>query len=99
MRKYPVGMVLGGCYYWNTDGSLEYQSSLGFYWSSSAYTSTTSSYDLYLNSYNVTIHPAHSYGKRVGLSLRCLARNQTKNEKSLKPINKRQNNKKEKKCL
>ena len=72
MRKYPVGMVLGGRYYWG-DGTLNHQGTYGNYWSSSAYTSATSAYDLSFNGTNSAVNPAFVNNKRRGFSLRCLA--------------------------
>ncbi len=73
MRKYPVGMVLGGYYSWGNGTSPYNQGTSGYYWSSSAYTSATSAYRLYLYGTNSTVYPANDNSKRSGFSLRCLA--------------------------
>ena len=70
MRKYPVGMVLGGRYY---DGTLYWQGTYGGYWSSSTYTSATTVYRLYLDGNNSTVGPTGNAHKCNGFSLRCLA--------------------------
>ena len=51
-----------------------YQGTRGRYWSSSAYTSATYAYGLYLNGTNSTVDPANNSYKRAGFSLRCLAK-------------------------
>ncbi len=89
MRKYPVGMVLGG-YYNGTTGGLYNQNMDGIYWSSMTDSSTGLSYRLRLN--NVTVNPIDSGPKWFGYSLRCLAQNQTKNKKPSR-LNKKQNKK------
>ena len=48
------------------------QGTFGFYWSSTAYSSATGAYGLYLNS-SGAVEPARNYGKYFGFSLRCLA--------------------------
>ena len=71
MRKYPVGMVLNGRYWWE-NGSLHYQGTVGNYWSSLVYTSAAYAYALNLDGSSSTVLPANGNNKRNGFSLRCL---------------------------
>ena len=71
MRKYPVGMVLGGRYYWG-DSTLNYQGETGRYWSSSAATSATDAYYLSLLGTHNAVYTAYDISKLYGFTLRCL---------------------------
>ncbi len=75
MRKYPVGMVLGGRYGW-VAGTLAYQGVRGTFWSSFAYAGTNNAYNLELNDAHSTVNTTNYNDKRFGFSLRCLARPQ-----------------------
>jgi len=78
MRKYPVGMVLGGYYDWGNGTSSYDQGTFGGYWSSFAYTGATRAYLLRLYGIDSTVYPAADSNKRVGRSLRCLGKNQNR---------------------
>ncbi len=56
----------------NRDGTCRNNGN-GYYWPSSAYTSTANAYYLYLNGTSSTVGPAYNANKRSGFSLRCLA--------------------------
>ncbi len=71
MRKYPVGMVLGGWYLWS-DGSLNYQGSFAGYWSCSA-EATRPNRAHRLRLYLDMASPAGDEYKYVSFSLRRLA--------------------------
>ncbi len=69
MRSTPLSFILSGYY---NSGSLVREGSFGFYWSSSAYTSSSSAYDMYFNTSYV--YPQDYNNKYYGFSVRCVAR-------------------------
>ena len=74
MRKYPVGMVLGGYYNWEGDGaSPNGQGTVGVCWSSSAHTNVVLAYYLLLRGTDSAVLLDNG-DKRLGRSLRCLGR-------------------------
>ena len=63
-------------YYFNPSGrvysgSLWYAGYGGYYWSSTAYSSTSSAYSLYF--YSGGVNPSGNFGRYLGQSVRCLA--------------------------
>ncbi|MBQ3469679.1 hypothetical protein IJH16_01770 [Candidatus Saccharibacteria bacterium] len=69
-RRYPLSYVLSGYYYWR-DGTLLYQDSGGFWWSTAAY-NDSEAYNL--NMYSSNLGPQGHHIKARGLALRCVSR-------------------------
>ena len=69
MRTAPLSFILSGYYY---NGGLNHESTIGDYWSSSAYTSNTQTYTMAL--YNNSVVPQNYSAKYGGRAIRCVAR-------------------------
>ena len=63
-----------------------YQGTLGLYWSSSASTSATRAYSLYLYDLGSAVNPADNLDERYGYSLRCLGKKINRYQKTLEKI-------------
>ena len=68
-RRYPLSYAFSGTYVWGY-GSLLYQDSRGYWWSTAAY-NDSEAYNLYMNS--SSLNPQSYYGKVGGFSLRCVS--------------------------
>ncbi|MCQ2049687.1 MAG: hypothetical protein MJZ22_01590 [Candidatus Saccharibacteria bacterium] len=64
----PLFFARGGNIY---SGSLDYQGSRGFYWSSRAYSDSNFAYYLYFSSSSV--YPSYHFDRYYGFSVRCVA--------------------------
>ena len=73
IRSNPVNLTLSGYMY---SSSRDNQGILGYYWSSTVYSSGTTAHVLYLGGANV--YPADIYGKHYGISVRCIAEDETR---------------------
>ena len=73
IRSNPVNLTLSGYMYSSSRGN---QGVLGYYWSSTVYSSGTTAHVLYLGGANV--YPADTYGKYYGISVRCIAEDETR---------------------
>ena len=69
LRSSPLFFARGG--YVGAGGSLKFQGSHGFYWSSRANSDTDYAYYLYFNS--SVVYPSYYGYRRYGLSVRCVA--------------------------
>ena len=65
-RRYPLSYVYSGYYYWG-NGNLNGQDSLGYWWSTAAY-SASNAYSLTMYSSNLV--PQYSNNKAGGFTLR-----------------------------
>ena len=68
-RQYPLSYIFSGYYYWG-NGNLYSQGTNGYWWSTSA-NSSTYAYNLGMNSSG--LNPQNSLNKAYGLTLRCVA--------------------------
>ncbi|MBQ3309677.1 hypothetical protein IJG78_03305 [Candidatus Saccharibacteria bacterium] len=69
VRRYPLSYIYSGYYHWG-NGNLDGQGTDGYWWSTSAY-SSTNAYDLIMAS--SVLKPQNNNNKAVGFPLRFLS--------------------------
>ena len=68
-RRYPLSYVYSGYYYWG-NGNLNGQDSLGYWWSTAAY-SDSRAYSLAMSSSH--LDPQDNSSEALGFALRCIS--------------------------
>ena len=68
-RRYPLSYVYSGYYYWG-NGNLNGQDSLGYWWSTAAY-SDSRAYSLAMSSSH--LDPQDNSSEALGFALRCVS--------------------------